>query len=72
VAGDAIFDEHGLENVRDLVRQTAVGGQFSVEKRNVFVQLVEEFFVGEPDEVGEAGWDKLVGIDDMKLEPGTG
>src|SRR5208282_6232829 len=61
VAGDAVFDQHGLENVGNLVGHTAVGGQFSVEEGKALMELVEQFFVGEPDEVGKAGRDKLVG-----------
>ena len=71
-SGDAVFHQQGLENVRDLVGQPPVGGQFSVEERNAVVQLLVQFLVGEPDEIGEVGGDKFVGVGDLKFELGAG
>ena len=72
VAGGAIFNQQGLENVGDLIGQAAGGGQLSVKKRDPLMNLLPQIFIGEPDEVGEVRGEKFVGVGDLKYKIGAG
>ena len=71
VTGDCIFHEHRLQDIGNLVGQTSEQRQLSIEQRRMLFDALEKFGVREPDEVFEAGGQKLIGVRDVKLELGS-
>src|ERR1019366_6112947 len=53
------------------IGQAPAGRQFSVEKWNAFVYLLQQFLIGEPNEVIKVGWHELICIGDLECQLGA-
>ena len=67
-----MLDQESLEDVGDIVGESAADRNLAFEEREALANLRAEFVVGKPDEIFEPGGYHFVSVGDFDLEPGAG